>query len=685
VKYRREIDGLRAVAVLLVIIYNAGFTVFGDTLFAGGYVGVDVFFVISGFLISSILLREMEEIQFTFIGFYDRRARRILPVLFLVMFATLPFAWRSMLSDPFKDYAQSILSSTLFTSNFLFWMEGDYGNQAGEFKPFIHTWSLSIEEQFYVFFPIVLLWCVKLAKKYITLIFIVGILISLVLAEGTIFNPNTKFYLLHTRLWELLAGALLAKFSFSNSKIKSSYLYMLMPFVGLSLIIYAAISFGPATNHPGLITLIPVVGSMLIIQFGGKDDWISRILSTKAFVGVGLISYSLYLWHYPIFAFSRIMSTTEITDIDKFKYIILSFVLAMISWRFVEQPFRNKKTFPRKKLFSILFISSAVFVIFGSWGHFSNGYPDRLPAFFRHIDKMPKPFLVINGKNCRDIINFSNPVKDACVLGGSASGRNWVLVGDSHMSFIQSAMWEAVEKRNENLTLLTQGGCLYVQGTELVSQKNEVQFYCKAEFNDKRRKRILSIGKSIVVVGGRYPLYLTGKYFGNFEGGVETGDDYPKIVPVGKLWTMDESERVNQVIKLFQKSIEELLESKHKVVLLYPIPEVEWHVPNTLKNHYYKKGPFFTDWIREKGLTIPYEAFKERTMSSYRMLDSIEDHPNLLRIYPEDIFCAKVQGRCSTHDATNIYYKDHAHLSLSGGRLLFERIMKESNIRWGFK
>src|SRR6056300_379890 len=308
--YRPEIDGLRAIAVGAVIFYHAQITIFGHQPFKGGFIGVDIFFVISGYLITSIILKELVTTgSFSFKHFYERRIRRILPALLFVMLVSLPFAWMCLLPISFVDFSKSILYSLGFSSNFYFHYSGQqYGAESGLLKPFLHTWSLSVEEQFYILFPLILLITFKYFRKYLVHILIGGFVVSLGLAEWTSRNyPSVSFYFLHTRMWELLAGSILAYFEIINGKRgENKTLNLILPTIGLLLIGHSILFFNDRMFHPSFYTLSPIIGVCLIIWFSNKDELITKIFSTKLFVGIGLISYSLYLWHYPIFAFSRI-------------------------------------------------------------------------------------------------------------------------------------------------------------------------------------------------------------------------------------------------------------------------------------------------------------------------------------------------------------------------------------------
>ena len=310
--YRPEIDGLRAIAVGAVILYHAQINILGYQPFKGGFIGVDIFFVISGYLITSIILKELVTTgSFSFKHFYERRIRRILPALLFVMLASLPFAWMYFIPSDFIDFSKSILYSLGFSSNFYFHYSGQqYGAVGGLLKPFLHTWSLSVEEQYYILFPIVLLITFKYFRNYLIHILILGFIISLGLAEWTSRNYSSlSFYFLHTRMWELLAGSILAYFEITKGhRSNNQTLNLMLPSVGLFLIGHSILFFHDKMFHPSFYTLSSIIGVCLIIWFSQKDELITKLLSTKLFVGVGLISYSLYLWHYPIFAFTRYTS-----------------------------------------------------------------------------------------------------------------------------------------------------------------------------------------------------------------------------------------------------------------------------------------------------------------------------------------------------------------------------------------
>ena len=371
-QYRRELDGLRAVAVVSVIFFHTGFSVFG-----GGFVGVDVFFVISGYLITSLLIAELERGDFSLSRFYERRARRILPALFFVMLTCLPFAYMWMLPSQLKDFAQSLVAVVFFASNILFWREDGYFAAAVELKPLLHTWSLAVEEQYYVLFPLLMLLLWRLGRHRVFWIVIVTAVLSLLLAEwGSKNTPVANFYLAPTRAWELLAGSICAFLTFGKTQRSSNVLSS----TGLAVILFAVFVYDENTPFPGAYALAPVVGTVLIILYAAPVTWVAQLLSTRGFVGIGLISYSAYLWHQPLFAFARLRSIKEPNYPLMAILVVVSLLLAWATWRYVEQPFRNRQNpafMARRSLFATSGTVGAIFVAIGLAGHFGVGFSGR--------------------------------------------------------------------------------------------------------------------------------------------------------------------------------------------------------------------------------------------------------------------------------------------------------------------
>jgi len=376
--YRKEIDGLRALAVLPVIFFHAGFS-----LFEGGYVGVDIFFVISGYLITSIIISDIENSKFSLAYFYERRARRILPPLYLVMLVSTIFVFVNYSPFNAKDFYQSLVATTLFLSNYFFFLETDYFNDFSDSAPLLHTWSLAVEEQFYLVFPFFLIFISKF--KYSIKIF----LIVLLCISSLIFsffesssNPTANFYLLQSRFWELLIGSLIAlvlnhdHVFFQN--LQRRIVSNLLSFLGMGLILFSILTFNDKTAFPGINALYPTIGTGLLIISLNKNTILYKVFAFPPLVYIGLLSYSLYLWHQPVFAISRSYSLSSLSHSTYFALIGLSLILSFLSYKYVETPFRNKKLVTRNILVPVLLTCALFFVSFGYIGHSKDGFRDLI-------------------------------------------------------------------------------------------------------------------------------------------------------------------------------------------------------------------------------------------------------------------------------------------------------------------
>ena len=380
--YRPEIDGLRAVAVILVILYHAQILIFNKNFFKGGFIGVDIFLVISGYLITSLILKEIQSTgKFSLINFYERRARRILPVLFFIMVFSLPFAWIHLLPTDYLDFSKSILFSLGFSSNFYFHFTGQvYGATEGLLKPFLHTWSLSVEEQFYIIFPLFLILSYRFFKKKLFILMLSFCTISLIIAHLTsLSSPSLSFYYLHTRMWELLAGSILAYLEIkqkSRLRFESNLINKTLPPLGFFLIAHSVLFFDDNTLHPSIYTLSPIIGVCLILWFSNKNELVGKIFSSKIFVGTGLISYSLYLWHFPVFALFR-YSLASGSLFKKALLVLFIITASLITYFFIERPFRNRKIVNINKLIIFLLSLMSVLVFLNLYIIKNNGFDNR--------------------------------------------------------------------------------------------------------------------------------------------------------------------------------------------------------------------------------------------------------------------------------------------------------------------
>ena len=639
--YRPEIDGLRAIAVLSVIFYHTGFFIFDYELFKGGFIGVDIFFVISGYLISLIILKELNKFgSFSFKKFYERRIRRILPPLLVVMLVSFPFSWFYLLPINFIDYSKSILYSIGFSSNYFFWSSGfSYGDTNTSLKPFLHTWSLSVEEQFYIIFPLILLFSFKYLQKYLILILTLGFFISLFIAEyASKTLPNANFYFIISRGWELVAGAILSYFEIRlGQRSKQKKLNFILPTLGLILIFYSIIFFDDEMFHPSFYTLIPVIGICLIIWFSDKNEPITKLLSSKLFVYIGLISYSLYLWHYPVLVFDSI---TEFSEDNFFKKILIGFIillLSIFSYYFIEKPSRNSQS-SFKKIISLVLFASLFLVIINLIIIKNDGFKKRLPKIIT---------LSLLENNSSELL--SHQIKDP-------KYRNVFLIGDSQMETLRLDLEKKVHINNYSFENSIVNECLFFPDfNRVIAKTGKKSQSCNFNYYQDLKKKLENEQNSILIFGGRFPLYINNSFFDNEEGGIEDRKLWRyRYVPSGNFKNIQES---------FKKSVIDLSQN-NEIILLYPIPEVGWHI----SQKFFNKLP-------EEAITTSYKVYKNRTKSSFELLDSIKGK-NIYRVYPSKILCNTViKDRCVTHDEKNIFYSDHNHPSKKGAQMINDLIL----------
>ncbi len=379
ITYRPEIDGLRAIAVCAVILYHAQFLIFNEDYFKGGFIGVDVFFVISGYLITSIIFTELiHKNKFSFSGFYLRRVRRILPALFVTMLVSSFAAWFFLLPSQFVDFADSILASIFFGANYYFHYSGqEYGAESSLLKPLLHNWSLSAEEQFYLIFPGIFVLCFFRFRRQMFITLVTVAIVSLVIADfGSRYFASMTFYSLPTRGWELLGGSVLAYAEYTRGKRGGGRSGQWLTALGFLSVLFSIAFFEEGIRHPSLVTCIPVIGTMMVIWFYQDEQYGVKILSSKLLRFVGLISYSLYLWHYPIFAFARVQDYTH-TNFEKFAWIGATVALSLISYYLVERPFRNSEKVGTRALGITLITMAATLILISASVFWNDGYRNR--------------------------------------------------------------------------------------------------------------------------------------------------------------------------------------------------------------------------------------------------------------------------------------------------------------------
>lgn len=426
---------------------------------SGGFVGVDVFFVISGFLITSIIIAEKETNSFTLASFYERRARRILPALFFVMLACLPFAWLWLVPLDLKNFSQGLVAVCSFASNILFWKKTGYFEASAEQNPLLHTWSLAVEEQYYVLFPLFIILTWKLGRRWMVCLLAAIACASLALAQwGSLNAPTPTFFLLPTRGWEILIGALTAFYlSQRATEASRASLSQFGSLAGLGMIVYAVFCFDNETPFPSLYTLVPTVGAALIIVFATPQSWAGQLLGSRLFVWIGTISYSAYLWHQPLFAFARNKSPTEPSPLLLSILAALALLLAYLSWKYVETPFRNRQRFGRKRIFTYSAVFSALFVVLGLIGHFTGGFLNRLTPEQKGISNYAEYQIDELYRHHRCFLEGENTYLDFSAECSQIDGgkRSLLIWGDSYAA----ALSPGLRALHGNVVQYTASGC----------------------------------------------------------------------------------------------------------------------------------------------------------------------------------------------------------------------------------
>lgn len=380
IRYQKEIDGLRAIAVVSVIFYHLNFRIYDFTLFKGGLLGVDIFFVISGYLITLIILPILSDENYSLYKFFEKRLRRVLPLLIFIILFSLPFAFFLFMPYDLLNFSKSILSSIFFISNLYFYSTWQiYGIEKSNYVPFMHTWSLGVEGQFYIFYPLLLLFIKKFFKKnFLTLVFFFTFFSLILMFLLNISYKSFTFYMPVTRFWELLIGGIIAKLSIKKNNF---YLSSTISKTSILIILLSILFFDPKIHNQSIFILATVLSTSLILYSVNKNSYLFNILSNKYLCYIGLISYSLYLWHLPIFTFSKAL------NFDTFKYsqyylLCIIFILSIISYHLIEKPFRNQKIISNKNFFLIIFffILSILFFVYAVISN--SGYERRFKDLF---------------------------------------------------------------------------------------------------------------------------------------------------------------------------------------------------------------------------------------------------------------------------------------------------------------
>lgn len=663
--YRREIDGLRALAVLPVIFFHAGFNAF-----SGGFVGVDIFFVISGYLITSIILVEKTNNKFSLLGFYERRARRILPALFVVLFACLPLAWLLLLPVDMWDFSKSLVYVSVFSSNFLFFDQSGYFDTAAELKPLLHTWSLAVEEQYYLLFPVFLLLIWRAGKAWIFALTLGLTMASLILADHNAYAyPAAAFYLLSSRVWELLTGALIAIYLFfgGHHKTPSPKISSFFSIVGVILISYSTVFFDKYTPYPSLYTLLPVVGSGLIILFVKPNVLVGKWLSHKYLVGIGLISYSLYLWHQPLFAFAKHGHFDGPPILIRIVLLFIITILSYLTWRYVEKPFRDKTKITRKKVVMFSLVGSCFFIAFGLVGLFSRGFEYRFPAPKIISDDL-SPFKMRAA--CDKNYDKKGWKIDFCLFGDVDNKQNQIaLFGDSHSDIFVPAFDVIGKKLGKSVAHIGLGGCPPFLGINVLVgdyERGVCEALAKREFEYVKQNKIKK-----VFLAGRWALYTDGMYNGSAMRylGIHYDDKLDKQTSRKAF-----EEGLTNTVKAYKNIGAEVYVIAQVPQRLDNAKEIYLHTMQSLAR---SRSDQETRLLREaffRDLSVPFSEHHRLQEYNRKLFADYAAEGKITLISFDAIFCDAVVCAQGINDKP--YYIDFTHLSTYGASLTVPQLIE---------
>ena len=637
--YRPDIDGLRAVAVVPVVLYH--FRVPG---FGGGFVGVDVFFVISGFLITSLIFGEMRAGEFAILRFYERRVRRIFPALFTVVLATLAVGVGVFFPRDLLRLAESAIATALFASNFDFWLQSGYFDLGADLKPLLHTWSLAVEEQFYLVFP-ALLRLLHTGKRRLLLSFVTALAVmSFALSLWAVSeHPSAAFYLAPYRTWELMLGAILALGEFPQPK--SPLLADALSICGLAAIAWAVFGFTAATPFPGVTALFPCLGGAALIYAGATRGAIWRILASRPFVFAGLISYSLYLWHWPIHVYSIYVSHAATDWVWTPALIALSFGLAILSWRFVEQPFRQRQVFSRRAIFRYGSSVTAATLVLSGLLFAVHGLPQRFPAGVQRIlaetdDIEPRRHECFN-RSAEDVERGH-----ICTIGDAkAALPTFLLWGDSHGDALLPAVDAAAARAGRKGLFVAHGRCPPLLHLSLT---DEPTGRC-AQLNDAALKLAMRKEINKVILVARWAYYDQGDGYG------PDANEVRHLIDLDPPATPDSSQHAG-FARILERTVLALLKADKRVVIVAPVPEPGFDVPEAMaRDALYGTGErqiLTAADYRARDAFVLIELRKVHIKYGVRIID------------PATALCAL--DNCVLRRDGRPLYADHQHLSVFG-------------------
>ena len=648
-KYRAEIDGLRALAVIPVIFFHAGFS-----LFSGGFVGVDIFFVISGYLITTLILEENKSGKFSIARFYERRARRILPVLFLVMLICLPIAWHLLPASDFFEFFQSLQAVVLFLSNHLFMDKSGYFDTTAELKPLLHTWSLAVEEQYYALFPLIFIACSRYLKiSGIKFVFLGIIFFSFLGSQVAVnFAPTFNFFSLPTRAWELMLGALTAISLFQTHKEVDFKYAQIFASLGAIGVLVAITCFSGATPYPSFYALVPTLSTVLIIRYTTPKTLVGVILSSPPFVSLGLISYSLYLIHQPLFVFARNAYLGALNLGFLLGLICLSMILAYLSWRYVEQPFRKAGLIRKKIILIFWLVGTLGFLVIGVVGTSMDGFPNRfhIPEKISDEFKQGKPPL-----GCTSLGVDKDEIK-ACKYGevNSSNSISIGVLGDSHSQRINKLLNPLGQELGFSYVHIGLGGCPPLIGVDVI-KGNWRSGVCK-ELAEQQFKYVRDNKIKKILLVARWSLYTDRDDHEKMVSYFLVSDLHPKLSRENSRLVF--AEQFEKTIKLYRALGVQVF------VLLQPPQQVT--EPIRLYQKLYQSENInlekAKDFIHLASVDYPQHLALQQFNREY-FIETAKLYEFMV-LNPDSNFCFK--NKCELGAIDETFYSDSNHLSSSG-------------------
>ncbi len=672
-QYRADIDGLRAIAVVSVVLFHAGFSTF-----SGGFVGVDIFFVLSGFLITTIIWRDIQAKQFTFKNFYQRRIRRIFPAYLAMLLVTAIVAVKILTPNDLEDYADSLIASIFSISNFYFAGEMSYFQDAAEELPLLHTWSLSVEEQFYVIWPVALLVIAATPlKKLLLPLVALFIVMSIGITEWAIQNKSKTmvFFFTPFRIWELMMGAILAFIPLSKLNITGRNI---LSFAGLLAILVPVFLYDKSSPlFPGFSAVWPCLGTALIIYAGGglasnhQQPLVNRLLSLQALTFTGLVSYSWYLWHWPVFAFDRYLQGAP-EPTHALVLIIASYVVAILSWRFIEQPFRyvRAQAKPQPHIDSaeephknysfnrrpITYALVTIVLFAGVGWMLQDGLPKRadkraVAASEAMISEYHLTDQCLRQRRDEETIND----RPECVLFEDSNNLNQpkvALWGDSHANSYAPAVEEFAKNNNAALHLMMMQACkTYFRVEQTKESVGRSDRACE-KFNKNTLQVLQDSNIDTVIIAGYY-----GSVF-MAEHGLEDRTATEAVEEI-------QNYLANLIVKPLVKA------GKHVVLLGQPPI-----FPNG-GGRCLAKRAFLGSGLANCDTDINYQQ-KTAALNNNALADIAENQPNVTYVDPATVFCDEY--RCTPYPQKVFAFRDKHHLNVAGAHLITRLLQEELDI-----